>query len=205
MLPIAKLRSYLTRTTLVIALAALLALAALAARSWLEAHDASIHLAAMLEAQHQILADADQRQRQRDASLTATLNGITQAKRRVNTPARAAAAIPQLLPPLPEPLRVEIPQTTPDQPGPPATATIPQVDLKPIYDSLQDCRACQASLAAARDDLGDERTKLAALTAERDAALRAARGGTFWSRLRRNTKWFALGAAAGALATAARH
>jgi hypothetical protein len=84
-------------------------------------------------------------------------------------------------------------------------ATVPQADLKPIYDYLQDCRACQASLSATRDNLTDEQTKLAAVTTERDAALKAARGGSLWSRLSHNTKWFLLGAAAAALATAATH
>jgi hypothetical protein len=100
-------------------------------------------------------------------------------------------------------LLLEIPPPTLELPEPPAAATVPQANLKPIYDYLQDCRACQASLTVTRENLLDERAKLAALTAERDAAVRAARGGGFWSRLRRNTKWFVIGAAAGALATAA--
>jgi len=84
---------------------------------------------------------------------------------------------------------------------PEATLHIPQADLKPLYNQLEDCRACQASLAAAQSDLADERAQLAATAAERDAALKSAKGGTFWTRLKRNAKWFALGAAAGAVAT----
>jgi len=205
MLQLATLRQHLPKAGLLIAAAALSALGILAARSWLEAHDAAVHLAATLDAQKQIVAQADERERQRAASLAATLATITQAKRQVYTPARAAAEIPQLLPPLPEPVKIEIPAPTPEQPEPPAAATVPQDDLKPIYDALQDCRACQASVAATRDDLTDERDKLGAVTAERDAAVRAAHGGGFWSRLRRNTKWFVIGAASGAIATAAAH
>ena len=203
MLQLATLRRRLPATLLVIAAIALLLLGIIAARSWLAARDAAVHLAATLEAQEQILAQASERQRQRNAALSTTLAGIAQAKRRVNTPARAAAEIPQLLPHLPEPLLLEIPPSTPEQPEPPVAAIVPQADLKPLYDYLQDCRACQASLTVSRDDLADERAKLAALTAERDAAIRAARGGGFWSRLRRNTKWFVIGVAAGALAAAA--
>jgi len=203
MLQLATLRRRLPAAVIVIAAIALLAMGILAVRSWLAARDAAVHLAATLEAQEQILAQANERQRQRDAVLSTTLAGIAQAKRRVNTPAQAAAEIPQLLPPLPAPLLLEIPPPTPELPEPPAAATVPQADLKPIYDYLQDCRACQASLTVTRDNLVDERAKLAALTAERDAAIRAARGGGFWSRLRRNTKWFVIGAAAGALAATA--
>jgi chemotaxis protein histidine kinase CheA len=94
-------------------------------------------------------------------------------------------------------------------PAPPATLRIPQQDLKPLYNELEDCRACQASLAAVQSDLTDERTQLAATAAERDAALKSAKGGSFWTRLKRGAKWFAIGAATGtalgAIATHAAH
>ena len=203
MLQLATLKRRLPATLLTITATGLLALGIVAARSWLAAHDAAVRLAATMEVQEQALAQANERQRRRNAALSTTLAGIAQAKRRVNTPAMAALEIPQLLPALPEPLMLEIPPPTPEQPEPPAEATVPQADLKPLYDYLQDCRACEASLTVTRDDLADERTKLAALTVERDAAIRAARGGGFWSRLRRNTKWFVIGAAAGAIAATA--
>ncbi len=91
--------------------------------------------------------------------------------------------------------------TQPAATMPEATLHIPQADLKPLYDQLEDCRACQANLSAAQSDLADERIKLTATAAERDAALQSAKGGAFWPRLKRNAKWFALGAAAGAIAT----
>ncbi|HXQ25919.1 MAG TPA: hypothetical protein VN822_05895 [Candidatus Acidoferrales bacterium] len=78
------------------------------------------------------------------------------------------------------------------------SAQIPAADLKPLYDFVQDCRACQAQLAAARQDKSDDGAKIAALTRERDAAITAAKGGSFWRRLRRNTMWFVVGAGFGA-------
>jgi hypothetical protein len=87
-------------------------------------------------------------------------------------------------------------QDLPDAPS----AQIPSADLKPLFDYVQDCRACQAQLAAAKLNSADDATKLAAVTRERDAALTAAKGGTFWQRLRRNALWFAVGAGAGAVA-----
>jgi hypothetical protein len=83
------------------------------------------------------------------------------------------------------------------------TAEIPTTDLKPLYDYVQDCRSCQAQLAAAKLNQADDAAKLAATSRERDAAITAAKGGTFWRRLRRNAQWFALGAAAGAAAASA--
>ena len=77
-------------------------------------------------------------------------------------------------------------------------AQVPAADLKPIYDFVQDCRACQAKLAAATQDKVDDAAKIAALERERDAAITASKGGTFWRRLRRNALWFAVGAGFGA-------
>jgi hypothetical protein len=87
-------------------------------------------------------------------------------------------------------------QELPDAPS----AQIPAADLKPLFDYVQDCRSCQAQLAAAKQDSADNATKLAALTRERDAAVTTAKGGTFWQRLHRNALWFIIGAGAGAAA-----
>jgi hypothetical protein len=82
--------------------------------------------------------------------------------------------------------------------APPAIIRVPQADLKPLFDAVEDCEICQAKLAAAQGDLSDETTKFAAATAERDAAIAAARG-TFWTRARTAAKWIVIGAAAGAV------
>jgi len=76
-------------------------------------------------------------------------------------------------------------------------AQIPAADLKPLFDYVQNCRACQAELAAAKQNASDDASKIAALSKERDAAVTAAKGGSFLRRLRRNAIWFAVGAAAG--------
>jgi len=84
-------------------------------------------------------------------------------------------------------------------------AILPAADLKPLYDFALDCNACQAKLGAAQSDLNDERTKTAALTKERDAAVRTAKGGSALRRIARAAKWFVLGAVAGAIAAKAAH
>lgn len=89
-------------------------------------------------------------------------------------------------------------QSLPDAPIP--SAQIPAADLKPLYDYVQDCRSCQAQLAAAKLNAADNAAKLSAISRERDAALTAAKGGTFWRRLRRNALWFGIGMGAGAVA-----
>ena len=89
-------------------------------------------------------------------------------------------------------------QSLPNAPIP--GAQIPAADLKPLYDFVQDCRACQAQLATAKLNTADNAAKLSAVIRERDAALTAAKGGTFWRRLRRNALWFAVGAGVGTAA-----
>jgi hypothetical protein len=96
-----------------------------------------------------------------------------------------------------------LPSNPPPKSGQAGDAILPAADLKPLYDFALDCKACQAKLSAAQSDLTDEKTKTAALTKERDAAVRVARGGSVLRRIARAAKWFAIGAAAGAIAAKA--
>jgi hypothetical protein len=82
----------------------------------------------------------------------------------------------------------------------PLIANIPQQDLDPLYDYFENCQATTVGLDTAKKDLADEQTQVTALTKERDAVVSSAKGGGFWTRLRRGAKWFAIGAAAGAVA-----
>lgn len=100
---------------------------------------------------------------------------------------------------------VEVPNNPSPKPGHGPDAVLPAADLKPLYDFALDCQACQAKLAAAQSDLNDEKTKTAAMTKERDAAVRTAKGGSVLRRIARAAKWFVLGAAAGAIAAKAAH
>jgi hypothetical protein len=180
-------------------------LATLGVRSWLASRDAIAQLAATVAAQKQVLDRAANDEQQRNTALTKALAGISLAKRQVQTPTEAIDQIPQVLPPLPEPISFTLPAPTSTEPAPAAEASIPSVDLKPLYDYMQDCRACSAKLAAAEGDLADERAKVAALTTERNAATKAAKGGGFWLRIKRGAKWLAVGAALGALAAESTH
>jgi hypothetical protein len=81
--------------------------------------------------------------------------------------------------------------------SPACTAEIPAADLKPLYNYVQDCRACDAELAVAKQNASDDAAKIAALTRERDAAITASKGGSFLRRLRRDILWLSVGAAMG--------
>jgi type II secretory pathway pseudopilin PulG len=208
----------------------ILAIAALAARSWLEGHDDQIAMKATLDAQRQLIAAADQREQRREQELKSSLAEIAELKRRAQTPQQIIRELPQYLP-LPQPIQL-VPAAPSSQKGSEAhseqgsglspnpslpdkhstaekpindklLAQFPAEDLKPLYDFVQDCRACQAQLASAQSNLADERTKSEALARERDAAIKAAKGGGFWTRVKRNAKWLAIGVGVGYAASRA--
>jgi len=192
-------------------------------------------LTSELLAAKQVIAAADAREHDRDSGLAQTLAAIASEKKSVidsrqilqrlpkeiglpvpitlETPARPASAganqkeVPNTIGGESKTLSVKssASASTDPQSSPKPQAIIPAEDLKPLYDFAMDCKACQARLAAAEGDLADEKLKESALLKERDQALRAARGGTALRRIARATKWFVLGAAAGAIAAKATH
>ena|ERR1700736_3108859 len=178
----------------------------LVADSWRAARKNSAQLTATLGTQKLLIDEAAAREQQRNTQLAAALASISAEKKRILTPQQAAQAIPSVLPSLPLPIKILFPDLTapPVEGGTaPASISIPQSDLKPLYDSLQECRACALERDATKKDLSDEQARVSALIRERNAAVAAAHGGNFWSRLKHSTKWFVIGVAAGAAATAA--
>ena len=164
-------------------------------------------LQAELKTAQAALAEATARQQARENDLSKVLAQISQQKAAVQKPAQIVQALPEVLP-LPKPLEI-VEETTSgkltngqgvtgasDSP----TVKLPAEDLRPLYDFALDCKACQAKLSAAEANLKDEQVKTGALSRERDSALQAARGGSVMKRVLRGAKWFALGAAAGAVA-----
>jgi hypothetical protein len=210
-----------------------IAVTAFVFRSWLETHDDRLQMQATIAAQKQLIAAADAREQQRASELKGTLDQINTLKRQTQTPQEIVRELPQYLP-LPQPIEIVAsgaqkgtPAQANDKQGSPLSKTaatqppegiaaaasgqgkpiaqLPVEDLKPLFDFVQDCRACQARLASTQADLRDEQTKSAAIAQERDAAIKAAKGGSFWTRIKRNAKWFAIGAGLGAAAARAVH
>lgn len=180
-------------------------LAVIVARSRNAAREAAGQMRTALAAQAPIIDQANKAEQQRDKALGRNLAKISQAERASNKPNDIAARLPVAFPPLPHPLSIALAPRAPDESEPPAVITVPQDDLKPLFDRLEDCRACQEQLATTQQDLRDERAKVSALTIERDAAVKAARGGGFWPRLRTAAKWFVIGGVMGALTASAVH
>jgi len=192
---------------IIIFVAALTAVALLA-DAWRSARHDSQQLAATLAAQNAVIQQAGDRENQRDSQLATVLANIQTQKRTVQTPQQAAKQLPFVLPPLPLPVSIHDPDlSAPLPPGDPPTTSIsiPQPDLVPLYDDLQDCRASTLQNDALKKDLSDEKSRSASLLHERDAAIAVAHGGTFLVRLKRAAKWFAIGVATGVAVAAVAH
>jgi hypothetical protein len=192
----------------IVVLIAVLIVVALLADAWRTARQDSQQLAATLAAQNTVIQQAGDREKQRDSQLSAALAAIQAQKRSIRTPQQAVKELASVLPPLPLPVSINtLNLSTPLPPGEiPSTAiSIPQPDLVPLYDDLQNCRASTIANDALQKDLADEKARSASFLHERDAATAAARGGTILTRLKRAAKWFAIGVAAGAVAAAIAH
>jgi hypothetical protein len=212
------------RTIELAAFFTVLLIASLAFHAWIASHDDQLRLQSTLAAQKQLLDAADARERTRTATLDQSLAEIAEIKRSAQTPQQILRELPKYLP-LPQPITPETMSKTqqgtarsekppaainpPLQAMPPSTsgvsqgmpaAQIPSSDLKPLFDFVQDCRACQAQLAAAKQNSLDDRAKIDAITRERNAAIQASKGGSFLRRLRRDALWFAVGAGLGVAA-----
>jgi len=193
-------------------------------RSWLEERDDRVQMSATIASQNSIIAAAEKREQDRAQQLADTLKQIADLKASVQTPQQVIREIPQYLPPLPQPLSTIAPSSSNSAGTSSAQATagptpaaahgqdaaaakagevvtpdvrVPSADLKPLFDFVQDCRASQAQLTAAQHDAQDQRTKNDALTKERDAAVKAVKGGSLWTRSVRAAKWVAVGFALG--------
>jgi len=107
----------------------------------------------------------------------------------------------------PVPVKIMIPAATLANPTPAVIASLPAIDLPFLRDQAE---ACQADALEVKTDTIDIHScraqmilagkQLSAAERQRDAWKTAANGGTFFTRLKRGAKWFAIGAGAGAAA-----
>ncbi|MGH9700045.1 MAG: hypothetical protein ACRD52_11375, partial [Candidatus Acidiferrales bacterium] len=139
-----------TRTKIEIAVGVLLAAAAVfALYSWLEAHDDRVKMQATVDAQSKIIDQQKQdaaaltaAEDRRDTALSAQLTAMRAAAAKLKTVQQIAAWVPAQLK-IPASISITVPPATKANPAPPATASIPQVDLPALRDSLESCNECQ--------------------------------------------------------------
>lgn len=181
--------------------------------SWLGAREEAVRMKATVDAQQRVIAASEKQAKQiqdaeaeRDKATAANVAALQAAASRQSTPQEIAAWLPKQMP-TPQPITVTIPQATPQNPSPNAIASIPQSDLPALRNEVTQCQICSLKLSTAQSDLSskDERLALAgeelsAMTKERDAAVKAAKGGGFWKRFGRSAKWAVIGIGIGAAA-----
>ena len=184
-----------------IAIAAVLAGSVFVGKQWLDAHDAILKASATISAQSQVIAQQKQQaqmiaeqEKQRDAATQQQLSLMQTQVAQLKTTAQIVKWLPQQIA-TPQDVKIEVPAATKGNPAPAAIATIPQPDLPVLRDYVESCKECALKLSTAQQDITskDQQLKLAgeqlsAMQQERDTALKAMKGGSFWHRLTHNAK-----------------
>ena len=184
----------------VIAAAAVVLVIALCVGAYVSEHIDRIKAESAISAKEQIIAE-------RDKATADLIEQLKDAAAKVTKPEQVPAALPQVIQ-LPAPV-VQVPErvtsvtgVTPLTPLPEAASAkpgdliIPKVDVVPLYQQLNSCKQNEAALATCHADLKDT-------ISQRNAAITAVKGGSFFTRVKRNAKWLAIGSAIGAGAVAA--
>jgi hypothetical protein len=168
-----------------------------------EYHQESLQLQAMnitVKTQQATINDLKNAMEARNKKLDETIAELEKTRQKVKTPTQAVAEIPNYLPPLPIPTHVNtIPSPTNPQLQVPDSITIPHEDFQALLNYEITAKENAAKLAVAQQDIIDLQKQVVALTKQRDAAVQAAKGGTFWHRLKHTMKVAAIGAVVGAI------
>jgi len=200
---------------LTVALAVLLAVFCIVAgHGWLKEHEAAVQVAAQQQATNEYIKNVQLQEAANQARLDATLAQLSDLKKTVQTPAQVVAALPKVMPSLPEPIhQVTDAQAkaadavidsagTSDTPIQAGDLVIPKDDAKQFFDQQIDCEADQARVEADREtiaNLNSVVTAKNALIAQQNIALK---GGTKWKRFKHDLKVGAVGVGVGAVVVA---
>jgi hypothetical protein len=192
-----------------------LILAGIGFSSWLGEHDSRLQAQATVAAQKEVFDKAadqiksiQQADAERDKQTAATIAQLSATALAQKTPQQIASWIPQQVPGLPQPITITVPPSTTANPTPDAVASIPQIDLPKLRDTIESCQvntlrlnSCLADVASRDSQIKIlKETTIPAIEKERDAYKTALKGGTFWQRTKRAGKWLLIGAGVGAAA-----
>lgn len=147
----------------------------------------AIQLKEQLKAQQIIIVEAQKRIESRDQEVLVYQGTIEALKKRTVTPRQVVATLPQVVN-LPAPIF-----QTPELPNAPSQTIIPTESVKPLFDRLADCNNFEHSLNACQETRTDLEKQLAAERQAKADILKAYKGGSFGTRVRRNAKWMAIG------------
>ena len=176
---------------LLIAAGVLALLALIAAGSYLGAREDGIKLKATMDAQNQVIQAIDAGEKKRDAALQdfmkaqqVQLEAVNKRFDRAQSPQDIAALVGQLMG-LQKPITFVTPPATPANPNPQPVAQVPIEDAPQVKSYVKACETCKLNLQTTTQQLttaqqthADDVTKLGAVAKERDAAVKAAKGGS---------------------------
>ncbi len=186
-----------------VTVALLLTVCGLALYAWHSSAEDRAQMQQTIEDQQKIIEASKATMKQTQATLEARLEEIRKQVAQIKTPEQAARAIPQVIPGV-QPLIVQVPQQAPTAQSPePAklapsasgdsaeagkTVTIPLEQMPTLYQFAQSCHECEVKLDAAQVDRKELVRQMQALEEQRNAAIKAAKGGSFWTRFKRDLK-----------------
>jgi hypothetical protein len=184
-------------------------------RSFLAAHDLRVKTDAAV-AQQQAIATANAAAEKkladtidaRDKAAQSQIDNLNAAIAKIKTPQAIVQYVAKDLAPTAQlPITAVIPAATAANPLPDAIITVPQADLPILRDRLASCDTNAIALATCQKDstdkaqqLKDAGAALSAMTNERDSYKTELAGGTKWTRIKKATKFLAVGAAVGVAA-----
>jgi hypothetical protein len=185
--------------------AAAVLLAVFAGHGWLQEHDARLKAESLSNGQQKQLEGLKQQAAETQGALASKVAGIERERSQPSTAALVVRETSALVPSLPEAIEArEVPATLPN--GPPSEeVVVPQADFKAIRDAQLTCEEDSVKLTACQALQVDAKQQIALTEAQRDEWKSAAKGGSVWHRALGAAKWFAVGAASGAVLYAVEH
>lgn len=166
---------------------------------WLREHDARLKAESLSSAQQKQIDGLAQQAAQTRQALAAKVAGIERERAEPATAAQVVGETSALIPSLPEAVETrEVASTLPNAPAA-EEVVIPQADFKAVRDAQLTCEEDGAKLAACQSQQADAKQQLALAESQRDEWKTAAKGGSMWHRALGAAKWFAVGAASGAV------
>lgn len=116
------------------------------------------------------------------ADAQARMAALAAQKQQIVTVPQIVKALPQAFGPMPQPITV----TPPAAPTEPLVVNVPQPDAKPLFDELVTAQQDKIALATCQQ-------QLTVTERDRDAAVKAAKGGSFWHKAAGTAKAVAIG------------
>lgn len=169
--------------------------------AWLAERDDRTRLEATLKAQNETISKIDAQMHQREQQTAQLVQQIQKMADKVRTPTQAVQALPNVID-LPKPIFIDVPKDKEGKPLPdaPSSVVIPKESVVPLFQELAKCKQQATELDGCQATVVDLKEKSSTLQSERDQAVAVVRGGTLWTRVKRNAKWLVIGAAIGAAA-----